>query len=94
MKKINANKKGNNENLKRNKKNVFLSPVPRIIQPKNVFPRSKAKDVLCSPRTHRQTDRQTNRQTHTKVNAEDTLSGFQFSFNLSSWTGSISISTH
>ena len=34
-------------------------------------------DVLCSPRADGHTDRQTHRQTDTKVNTEDTLSGFQ-----------------
>ena len=37
------------------KKNAFLSHVPRIILPKNYVP--KPKSVLCSPRTHRRTDR-------------------------------------
>ena len=55
-------------NISKNKKNAFLSHVPRT---KNLVPRSK--DVLCSPRT----DGQTDRQTHTKVTTEGTLSGFQ-----------------
>ena len=33
--------------------------------------------MLCSPRTDTQTDRHTDTQTYTKVNTEDTLSGFQ-----------------
>ena len=50
-----------------NKKNAFLSHVPRIIQPKNQVPRPKS--VPCSLRT--------DRQTHTKVTTVGTLSGFQ-----------------
>ena len=36
-----------------------------------------SKGVLCSPRADGHTDRQTHRQTDTKLNTEDTLSGFQ-----------------
>ena len=45
----------------------FLSHVPRILQSKNQV--SRPKGVLC--RSH------ANRQTDTKVNTEDTLSGYQ-----------------
>ena len=49
----------------------FFSHVPRITQPKNQVPRSKA--LLCSPRI----DGQTHTHTHTKVTTVGTLSGFQ-----------------
>ena len=60
----NVIKKRKNEN---SKKTFVFTHVPIITQPKNQVPRSKG--VLCSSRTDRHTD--------TKVNTEDTLSGFQ-----------------
>ena len=58
-------------NFEKRKKLLFFSHVTRITQRKNQIPRSKG--VLSNWRT----DGHTDRHTHTKVNTEDTLSGFQ-----------------
>ena len=58
-------------NMKNSKNKIAsLSHVLRITRPKNEVPRSKS--VLSSLITYR--------QTHTKVNTEDTLSGFHVFF--------------
>ena len=53
--------------ISKNKKKTFFSHVPRITHSKNKVPRSKG--VICSLLTDGRTD--------TKVNTDDTLSGFQ-----------------
>ena len=69
----NAYKKRKNENFEK-PKNVFLSYVPRITQPKTQVPRPKS--VVCGLLTARRTDGETD----TKMITEDTLSEFQFCF--------------
>ena len=76
----NAYKKRKNENFEK-QKNVFLSHVPRIIQPKNQVPRPKG--VPCSPSTDRHTHTQSDYCGHPFK-----VSGF-FSINLSSRIGPI-----